>query len=750
MTRRCLKCKKEISQNDFICPHCGLIIGDPVSYATSVQTKQSAKSKFSFRRVIYFLLTIALIASVGVVLWLVYPYLLPSETVDATQHATTEPAPTETTAPLVVYTVKIGTVNKTKLTGSYVHIYSGDQVLYSSQVGDDGTATFILPEFDGYSVRLTDLPVQYQVNYGEASFFFEAGQRELSVTLEELPVTYTIRIVNSAGEPMPGTGIIFYCSGEDDQEKVTDENGICTFVTEYNNGTHSASISFTPNGYVALNDYITFKKDRLEFEVEIQTYEEAGYNLKDIYTIRVVDEYGDPVPFVRLAVAGMFTNLSGQGIWKSGATNMEGCFSFCYPEDLQCRVQILENIDYRETVFEFEEGDHDMQIQLDLYKEPGDQYTYTLYFRHQNSGTPVPGVQIAVTDDLYSGTAEYYTSDENGVIVFELTESDPSLVHFYVISSPDGYTPLLFADHQYSFYPYSRSFTVELKHDGKVTYKVYLKDTEGLPVKSAAIGLYLLNDELHSVFIDDQGCGTFRLYPTEEFVIDRVGLHLLPDEYEKHIVSLIEYGQERSIHITIAPPDANNVYTVTFQHPETGTVIPGVQIAVTNDYYSLYSDGTEFYTSDENGVITFESTKVDPATVSFYVISCPDDYTTALHEYTKYSFQSYSRNLTVSMQYDGKVVYKLYLKDQEGQPVPYSYISFRLDEEYWGVYTDDQGFGTFRLNPDNDYRMENVSLGDYPDKYENYVVVSITYDEDRCIYIKIEPSPIPGQGGHDE
>lgn len=367
MADKCPRCHRKLNSDDFLCPQCGAILGDPVSYA-KISKGRGQKNQIFNPRILaalsaMFLLLVLLAAAV----WSMHP-LFDQFLKELFHSNQPESVPTQTTAPLAVYTVEVRSAQNNDLKGTCIHLMYGDRELYTSRIGEEGTASFVLPESEGYSVHLTCLPVQYQVNYGKEVFSFEAGQRSLKILLENESVQYSIKAVDSVGRPIAGVGIMFYASGKDEQSGITDESGVCTFVTDYSTGAQAASITFVPNGYVHNDRSILFSKDSLVSEVVLQTYEEAGYDLKDIYTIRVVDENGNPASDVRLSVKGYFNDESGQGsIWTSGTTNTDGCFSFHYSGKLQCQIRILDRVEYRDVTFEFDEDQHEMQIQLDLH-----------------------------------------------------------------------------------------------------------------------------------------------------------------------------------------------------------------------------------------------------------------------------------------------------------------------------------------------------------------------------------------------
>lgn len=501
MERKCEKCKKKITSDDFICPHCGMIVGDPVSYARTVPEDK----RISRRRLLAGLICAAFLVvllAVGVTVLVQWQQeqaaSVPSDTLTA---------PDQTTGPLTVYTVQIEAADQTDLTRSCIHVYSGEQELCSSQVGKNGTATFILPESDGYTVTLTDMPVQFQINYGEAVFTFEEGQQKLSITLENKPVPYTVKVVNSAGEPLAGTGIAFYTRRQDAEKGVTDENGCCTFEAEYQPETTYASAFYAPNGYYADDTIVRFGINSLEATMVLGTYEEAGIAKDSIYTVKVIDEFGDPVPNIYLQAT--FHLNSGAVGARDGYTNMEGCFTVITNsvEVSDFCVNIPQDPDNFDKLFYFEEGSRELVIPIVVHTLPSE-FLYTVHIVDQFS-RPVAGVEIAYTVQD-TGEIQYYTSDENGVITFPTVFYDPAEVLFCINSLPEGYTTYLPDYAQYSFPYYRRTMTIELSYEGMMDYTVTVIDTEGNPIAGAKIELYGSSVSRYA-YTDDNGCCVFTM-----------------------------------------------------------------------------------------------------------------------------------------------------------------------------------------------------------------------------------------------
>ena len=547
MERKCFRCKKTIANDDFICPHCGAILGDPISYSDTAKSSGKIKSKHIKHWAMIALLAAAAVAVALAVCWCVKTWTGQPPAVSTGPSGTTIPTPPQTTAPLTVYTAHFQTESNTSLTGALAHVYLADQLIYTGTLDKNGDVTFILPEGEGYSIRLTELPAQYQVNYTDVEFPFPDGGQVLFVTLEDKPIAFKIRVVNSAGQPLPGTGIIFSSTGDELRQEVTDSDGYCTFVAKYENGHNTATVNFVPNGYVDTSQTVTFSGGRLEAEIKLPTFEENGFEPKDIYTVRVLDEYGEPASSVILSIVGNGL-LIDVSVYVMGRTNLEGCFSFIGHDDFQYSVTVLQNADYYDTVFSFDPGTQEMLLQLDLHQEPGTLYTYTVSFM-DFSDKPIPGVEIGVPSWFDDSVVDFYTSDENGLVTFQTTEADPTKVSFYVNNVPDGY----FTDRpEYeviTFLAYNRSTAVRLYYDGEVNYTVYVLDDAGKSVASAE--LYIWKNGRLYIITDAEGKTKFRGIPAEDWEFT---IQYLPEPYTNYVIKMIDYREKHCIYITIAPP----------------------------------------------------------------------------------------------------------------------------------------------------------------------------------------------------
>ncbi len=728
MAERCLRCRKKVKSDDFLCPNCGAILGDPVSYAKPSSWIEPAKRKLTLRFVLTSVAAIGVIAVLVAALWMLVPYFRQHVMADLINPGQTVPGPTQPTAPLAVYTVSVQTGSKSSLKGTCIHIMNGESELYSSRLGDDGVATFVLPQSDGYSIRFTDLPIQYQYHYGDSVFSFDSGAYALSLVLEDKPVPYTIKIVNSAGQPLSGTGLIFYKSSQEPQFGITDEDGICEFVAGYGVGSSSVSVAFAPNGYMA-NVNFTFGSGQLDFTFQLSSLQEAGFAEHEQYTIRVVDNHGTPVVNQSIVIIS-----TGQDVATviTGYTNQDGCYTFGSLDEAGYTrhvVRIQNNPDYLEVEFPFEPESRELVIQLDLHPDPDAEYTYTVRFVDQN-GAPVPGVTIAVSHAYTSSTIPY-TSDENGQIVFHTKESDPTLISFTVESCPQGYTEYVSTNGSHTFKKNSRQLNLSLHYDGLVNYTLILRDDTGKPVANNQLTLIDKWVTIGSLMTDEQGMARYRHEPEWDLYIK---FEALEKQYEQYLIDYIEFGDDHCIYITIAPPKSEYAYTVTFQDQVTCAPVSGVQICVDN-----FHGGFDYYTSDEKGMITFTSTEADPSMVYFRVTDTPDHYTTDYETYFLYNFQSYERSCVVYMEYDKKVVYEVYVIDQEGAPVGPTCLIVWMDETLSIlVEVNREGYATIRHPDDPSYRICDISILELP--IEGNIpcaVQSIEYQGERCIYVTV-------------
>lgn len=721
MNKYCDKCGTELSDDDFLCHSCGAILGDTVRKSAE---KKSGSSNSNRRIPLLFGIVMGIVLLAAVVLAVI---LLGKAFPDNQNQSSlsSDLSTTQTTAPLVSYNVQIKLDERITLKGATILVYHGDQIVYTCQSGQFGKATIILPEEEGYYIRLADLPVQLQIVYGEIDFPFSDGQRDLVLTLEEQPVPYTVKVVDEVGKPLAGTRITFNSMYEDAQTLVSDENGCCVFYSMYMEEGNYATVDYAPTGYYSQSRLIGFDAGSLNTQLVLRKYEDMEIlDSQCLYTVQILDEYDAPVS--NLAVSACYDPQNGSEyrITSFGQTNLDGYFTFVGDKNTQYFIMIPTHPDYSQTPFSYEEGSRHQQIHLEMHKT---EFTYTVQFVNQ-FGEGVPRVMIKVSAYPDNGQIHYYTGDDDGVITFQSTEADPSKLILHVVSVPIEYGFDGIELNGYFFPRYGRSTVIELTHQTLIR----VVDENGTPIPGAVVQAIAGEAiPIISKFTDEKGQAALHLSADIPY---QVRVSSLPKEY-KHLTYSPVFVDRMVNEITIRPFEDIVPYTINFHDQETGKPIAGVQIAV-----SYYFTGKEaqYYTSDENGVITFESADIN-SSVYLRIASLPDDYTTVDSESMKYILTKNIRTINIRMKYDGKVAYKVFLRDEKGNPVAETSMTIWVGKTSYDVKTDDKGFCTFRLSPDVMFDLSSVNLNNPPYPYRAYEIYAITIKKDNTIVIQIGP-----------
>jgi hypothetical protein len=160
MERTCQKCNQPVSQEAFLCPHCGAILDTTVP--ESVEKMPKKARNIPYRHIVSVILALVLVAAVVILLSTVLKHIGPKDPTAPPQ--TTIPPTTTQPAPLVPYEVKVHTDNRKNLKGIWVEVCKDGEVLYACESGSYGSATFILPQADGYTIRLSNLPMPLHEN----------------------------------------------------------------------------------------------------------------------------------------------------------------------------------------------------------------------------------------------------------------------------------------------------------------------------------------------------------------------------------------------------------------------------------------------------------------------------------------------------------------------------------------------------------------------------------------------------------
>ena len=527
MDNRCPKCSHKLQSNDFICPSCGHILGQAVAAtATAKEQKNVHKKERKFPwGILLGILLLALLA-VGIIL------IGNSEPQPTT--APTEPTNTQTTAPLVSYKVQVKNAANRGMEEVQIHMYRGEELLFTFEADKYGKATFILPQCDEYYGMLSNLPAPYHITHKDAKFPFENGQQELVVKLEKLDVAYTARVIDEAGKPIEGVLIDFGL-----EKLLTDAQGICTHYRQYVQSGLNIRILYAPTGYYVEPGLLFFQDGTSQAEVVLKRIE--GLQLGDdqqVYTVSVIDEYGKPVVGQRI---GVTHHEAFEMMDYSAYTNGDGIATIVGGVNAPFAVGILDLPDYYGVLYSFDPGSNHLQIQLELYKT---EFTYTIAFVNQ-AGAPVPGVTLKAytVDSSWQAT---YTSDENGVISFVSEEAEPWNLFFFVTDTPEDYPMDPSTRIVYSF-ENGRSRVLTLLHQTVIT----LVDDTGKPIAGAQLHLQSVVESVEDQkgVTDENGQCVFVLPDNSVFSIS---VESVPEAYG-HLLFPKVYIDSSQFDISIEP-----------------------------------------------------------------------------------------------------------------------------------------------------------------------------------------------------
>lgn len=512
MERTCQRCNQPVPQEAFLCPHCGAILESVT--AEPVVTVRKPARKMNFRHIFSVILAVLLVGAVVLLIGSVLKLVRPGATTPTTQPTTTAPAP------LVPYEVKVRSDQRGNLKGILVMLCKDGEVLYTCKAGDYGKATFVLPQKDGYTIRLAEMPQPYQILYGTTEFSFEPGKQELEIILETKNVPYTVRVVNREGEPLPDTRIYFY-GAYNRGSAITDEDGCCVFMDRYLHSGYQAGIEAYPTGYYASQWLYDFEGGSVELTIVLDRYEDVKLpSGSSLYTVRVVDEFGQPIAGLRAALicdqismASCYTNSDGVAVFKLRYDN--GRVGVAFPTE----------VDYSHLFFEFAQGSRELEIVLQTQNTTGT-YTYQVHF-HDQFMQPIPG--MVISHQLPDGSVQYYTSDENGDVFMELAEADPTKVSVRIEEVPEDYEAPQFPS-TYTFDPYSRVMPIAVMYGKLTPVTIKVLDQNGNPVPGVVIAIRNGNNPEEETHVATGPSGTVN-FEADPMTYYEVWIYVIPNGY---------------------------------------------------------------------------------------------------------------------------------------------------------------------------------------------------------------------------
>lgn len=452
MGKYCGKCSAELSDDDFLCPHCGAIWGDRIYHAPQVETvceeevvleqpkaeeptEETQPQKKQHR---WLLPVAAAVLILGfVLLWLGSdrnPGAGENSTPSASsEHMTlgqipqTSPSVPATNAPTTVpYTIQITTETEYWLEGITVHFCRNGKELWAQQVDSEGKVTFYATKGDGYSIRLSNLRPSLAYHYGDTEFLFPKDTTKLFCNLENKPIDYTVQVVNSADEPVRDVLVLFSSrNGQFVKEVLTDSEGYCVIRSDYDPVAYCQILSL-PNEYALLEYGSKFEYDSFDTKIVLNTYGECGISAEQVYTVKLHDEYGEPLKDMVVQVSGFLLEDDSLEYNQTFRTNQQGCITFAGSDAFYYRVKILNERNYSGKSFHFVEGSRELVVELN-------KYTYTVQFVDQY-GNPIQGVEMC-----RKGDSVFYSSDQEGKVSFELRNAGQERVCIVILHIPEDY-----------------------------------------------------------------------------------------------------------------------------------------------------------------------------------------------------------------------------------------------------------------------------------------------------------------------
>ena len=266
-------------------------------------------------------------------------------------------------------------------------------------VTDENGVASVLRVKGNYSYELSEVSVGYAVDTQAAEALTESVFTA-NVVLAYVPVSHSVTVIDQKGNPISGIEIqvdgVAECL-------VTNEAGQVLYDRDM--AEHTVTV-VVPDNYFGEYAYVSAKG---ETEVSVQLYSKATY------TVNVVNDLGEAVEHVQLAVA----DQSGLGFPEVVAnTDAEGKVVFKLPEDGVYVVRIVAYLgegDYSYSTAAVAFGE-----EKELTLRMGENSMYTVEVLDE-TGAAVNGVTV----QFYNGTSETPVEADtyNGKAVFEAVKN---------------------------------------------------------------------------------------------------------------------------------------------------------------------------------------------------------------------------------------------------------------------------------------------------------------------------------------
>lgn len=319
MASKCQRCHSPLQPDDFLCPECGHISGDPVS---KIQPPNQTKAFGRKNRLPLLCLMLSVCLFFGS---LVLYFIDAPESVDTNvvEHYYFVRVVDQHDIPLANITVQF-TANDGNITLEGTTDQSG-MVLFIAEPSDSATATVMGGPIAPNVSFQSKFPTYY---FGDSNFLLiDLLKSNTGYYPADQSRQIKVLVLDQNMQPVPDVGLHLFSDifTTDYLEEVhTDQDGcaILTYYEQFHQSRCSIMIASLPDGYrKSSNDPVSVYEGTELIYIKVIRESPAI-----ISTIRVVDQYNIPVPGVELYISSYYVSSHQAGILV--ATNANGIAEF--------------------------------------------------------------------------------------------------------------------------------------------------------------------------------------------------------------------------------------------------------------------------------------------------------------------------------------------------------------------------------------------------------------------------------------
>lgn len=345
MDKICARCGFKMHEDDFLCPECGAIFGEPVYVPPRREAPKTDETQPQKQKKWFIAIPIA-ITVVLVALLLLDPFSVDQHGSDVPSGSSAISASPQESSSGSIPEIPASTFSVTVVDGAGKPLQGIDVTLRYADItvttDENGVALFVVTKLmasNNWFVSLSNVPAGF---YYQSEYSFPVAEKCQLITLycsegDPLPdnIEYTVKVVDENNDPVKDVAVYFgaitpLSSAVNDVTAITDSSGEVK-VEIYEDLSVYVTILFVPNGYsnATVNQILYFAKGSREMTITL-TKEELG---SSYYMLRLIDQNGDPVAFAEVCLA-----LPDLGYQCNGMTNMDGYFWALITMDGCCAV----------------------------------------------------------------------------------------------------------------------------------------------------------------------------------------------------------------------------------------------------------------------------------------------------------------------------------------------------------------------------------------------------------------------------